>query len=606
MKRDRGISNPLEWNRIDYLLSFILIVVSSLLLFLSLDKKEVLLYDEAVYSRHDILIYNSGSSVFFPDSHIISKEYFRKFPLKSWLKDKVIECMDLSVFSLRFLDALMGLFTVVILFLLGRYLFNRWIGALASMILLTTKAFYLDWTQTNQYDAGFILGSLAFLYLFITRFDKKWGWLFCGLALAFTMYFKHIQSIITLSIAVIYLMANKKLRELLSLRFIGMCLTACVLLLVWLVPFAVQHPDFLKTFSSDEVNKRIFEGYFTPANDLFFYIKSLSLLGNWLFILPFAVIYSVYLTIKKQDKRMMFILLWVLMPLVLLTVARSKLDRYAYICYPALALIVAASLFTFYRWALNRKIFAGRTLFKYGILIFFGIFLSLQVASAYHMNSSVKVPAFHILTDFYTGKADGVLTIMNLKENDFHLPEWIEVNCIDKKTVSSETFKEALNKMGEDDTLIVSRSRLLNALSQGLERKIDITSLRFFNYSSRYTFTVTNPKVKVGLIKNGSKVAEKLMQNGIELYPASGFFELPFKNVSNVDEFVQKASERILGYSLRKNVNKYYAGLIEKGELSRDKFEKILLSYAVNQDYHYLIFNNNKKLPVEVLSDETK
>lgn len=595
-----------QWNKNDYFILLFIIVISSLLSFVNLEKREIRLYDEAINSKHDLELYKTDDSIFHPEKQNLAARYYRKFPLKSWLKDKVFDLLGMSIFSLRFLDALMGLFTVVILFLLGRYLFNRWIGALASMILLTTKAFYLDWTQTNQYDSGFILGSLAFLYLFITRFDKKWGWLFCGLALAFTMYFKHIQSIITLSIAVIYLMANKKLRELLSLRFIGMCLTACVLLLVWLVPFAVQHPDFLKTFSSDEVNKRIFEGYFMPANDLLFYIKSLSLLGNWIFILPFAVIYSGYLTIKQQDKRMTFILLWVLIPLILLTVARSKLDRYAYICYPALALIIAASLFNFYRWALKRKIFAGRTLFKYGILIFFGIFLSLQVASAYHINISIKVPAFHVLTDFYTGKGDGVLTIMNLKENDFHLPEWIEVNCIDKKTVSSETFKEALNKMGEDDTLIVSRSRLLNALSQGLERKIDITGLRLFNYSSRYTFTVTNPKVKVGLVKNESKVAEKLMQNGIEIYTVTGFFELPVKNVSNLNKYVQTASERILGYSLRKNVNKYYAGLIEKGELSRDKFEKILLSYAVSRDYHYLIFNNNKTLPVEVLSDENK
>lgn len=591
------LNKPNKFIKSDYFLLLFLVVVSCLMLFINLDREDIKLYDEAVYTKHDIDLNAKKDNAFFPNHHQLWKRYFQKFPLKTWIKAKVFDAMGFSIFSIRFLDALMGVLTVIFLFLLGRYFFDRWIGAIASFILLTTKAFYINWTQTNQYDSGFILGSIAFIYFFIAHFNKKWGWLACGLSLAFAMYFKHVQSLIPLSIVILYLIIMKRWKDIFSFRFIGACLAAGVLLLAWLVPFYLQHNDFFKTFVSDEWDKRVFQGYFSSAGDPLFYFKSLSLLGNWIYLLPLSLIYFVYMIIKTKDKRMVFIMLWILFPFILMTIARSKLERYAYLFYPAIGLMIAAFLLKFYQLITESektKLF-GKTILK----IIFIIFLIFQFASSFRVNSTIKAGTFHSVSDYYNGDGKGTLIILNMKEKDLHLPEWIHVYCSERKSFQSVSLDKAISRMGPDDTLILSRSRFFNALNQGFGKKHDLSGIRFFAYSPAYTFVVTRPKVKIGIVNNGSRIAQFLESKGVKLYQPALPSSIVDYNKKNSGDFVRSASELILGYPFRKIIVTYYSELIDKRHLSKQKFVDILMSHAISGDYHYLSFSRQEKLPLE-------
>ncbi len=123
MKKDNSTLSADIWAKRDTLLLVCLVLVSGILLFNNLGLRTISLYDEAINSKHDIAIDKSSDSVFFPEKQL-AKRYYRKFPLKTAMKIPIFKVLGFSTFSLRFLDALMALLTVVIVFLLARPFFD--------------------------------------------------------------------------------------------------------------------------------------------------------------------------------------------------------------------------------------------------------------------------------------------------------------------------------------------------------------------------------------------------------------------------------------------------------------------------------------------------
>jgi len=572
----------------DTLLLICLVLVSGLLLFNNLGLRTISLYDEAINSKYDIAIDKSSDSVFFPEKQL-AKRYYRKFPLKTAMKIPIFKVLGFSTFSLRFLDALMGLLTVVLVFLLARRFFDVWTGFAAGFILTTTDAIFSNWSRHNQYDSGYIFGSVLFIYFFVRFYKSRFGWIWCSLPLAFTIYFKHILSFVTLAIVLFYLLLKSRWWEIFSIRFIGMCSLALGLLLLWAVPFQMKYPSFFRIFLKDEWSKRVFEAYFGNASDYLFYIKSLKLMGASVYLLAPAILFAVYKVIKKRNLELSFLLIWTAFPLGLLTLAGSKLERYYYISYPALAILTAYMIVYTVRWLQARYRDHGYKVYVISCVILFPVFIY-QGAHYFIFTSKVARTLPHIVSNYYRGDGAGRMIIHSLNEPDFLWPEYVHYYCADRRGEVKGKLSATLKEMEAEDTVIVSRKKYLNNLLRGDLKGLPMEDYAVFDYSPQYRFISSPVKVKVGIIKAGSRVMAYLNQKGTQTYRMAEPISLIDSTEESDTVFTQDAARRMLGYELPEHSEEYFTSLLAGGSVTREGLARYFENHARTYGYHYRMF----------------
>ena len=168
LNKEINIQAKSFWIKTDTVLILLLLLTAGILLFNNLNARTITLYDEAINSRHDLHINTSDESVFFPEGKLADR-YYRKFPLKTWLKIPIFKAFGFSPFTFRLLYAVMGLITVLSVFLIGRFLFDRWVGFLGAFTTFSAFSYetlgYLEdssWLMAGiNISTNIMLGIIA-------------------------------------------------------------------------------------------------------------------------------------------------------------------------------------------------------------------------------------------------------------------------------------------------------------------------------------------------------------------------------------------------------------------------------------------------------------
>ncbi len=576
-----------SWIRLDTYLLLLLLLVSSSILLSSLEHRTITMYDEALYSNHDYNLLTTDESLILPDNKEMAKLYYLKFPLKSVMKYPVLKAFGFTPFALRIWDALFAILTIILIFLTGRFLCDRYTGALAAFIIPTTVAIHENWATYNQYDSGFVLGGVAYLYFVMRYFNKKWGWLLIGFSLGFTIYFKHVQALIVIGIAGLYLIVNNRYKDIFTARFIGSTIFGFLTVLPWAIAFESRHPDFFSTFITGEWTNRVMVGYFSGGRDYLYYLKSLSLFGIWSWIIPVALVFVLAIAIKKKNRNLIFISLWFVVPVILLTIARSKLERYAYITYPAIALIIAYFIVNIYQTVKDNK----KTRFLKAVFItVLALFMGTAFFLSFNYHAQEKHETYRILSDYFRNNQDGTILLHKLDKRDFLWPEFLHLVPVGNKKNLKSNLREAIISINTDDLLITTRKRFIKMVKTKGDNGIKIDHYEWFAYSPPYNFITTPAKVKVGIIRKHSRLEDILTENNIQKFPMVSPDELASRLNPDEPGFIQNVSNLILGYSMHEKVKTYYKGLLKNGELDNAEFIRILTQHAILHDEHYHLF----------------
>ncbi|MBN2135828.1 MAG: glycosyltransferase family 39 protein [Acidobacteria bacterium] len=595
--------NHEKWIRIDTILLFALILFASIILFNNLEGDTIrYIDDEALNSRHDIVLNSSNDNIFLPKDNYLSERYYHKFPLKTWIKYPILKIFGVSLTTLRILDAIMALVVVILTFLLGRLFFDRWVGFISAFILFTTKAIFINWSRTNQYDSGFLLGAISFIYFFAALYGrKKYAPVLMGLSFGFALYFKHLQALMPIIIIGCFILLIGKYKEFFRLRIWLIPLVGFGLLAIWLVPFILAHPDFIQKYIKYEWKVRVFEGYFSHADDHLYYFRNLTLLSNWLIILFPAVTFFILKLIKEKKKKQLFIVIWIAVPLILLTIAKTKLVRYKFIIYPALAMIIA--WFVVYLYRKIKVTFTAKKHLLITTMVLFGLFMVFQWGNAFLYTSNSIRETHHIVSSYYEGKGQGALIWNHLGKHDFHWAEFIHLNFADRAKYSPKPLGEELRKISEFDTILTSRRRMLQALNNGEISSEEKKKILYFNHSMGYAFTFGTPKVRVGLVLCGGEAEKYLKENGVVLFPLEQPSEAVDYNIVDNAGFIRNASLNALGYEMADSRTVYFTTLLDKKIYTRNEMVKLLESYAITQDYHYNLFVRREGIDDGIIAD---
>jgi 4-amino-4-deoxy-L-arabinose transferase-like glycosyltransferase len=319
---------------------------------------------------------------------VLTRDYLRirvnylpfneKPPLFMWMQALSMEAFGINEFAARFPNALCGILVLVLLYQLGKKLYDHKFGLIWSLTYFGTLLphFYFKSAIIDPWFNLFIFLGLHYLILFHwkrNRFDKVLSLsqpaymvlacLFTGLAILT----KGPVAFLIIALTVFVYWIRERFRWFISVpQLIAFSLGSLVVTLVWYgVEYIAHGPKFLidftirqyTIFSTADAGHEGFPGYHFVVPLLGCFPASIFLLRS-LYRQPHEKNY------QADYKRWMLILFWVV--LILFTIVKSKIVHYSSMCYYPMSYLAALVVWQISQGQIAYRAWMGRMLFAIG------------------------------------------------------------------------------------------------------------------------------------------------------------------------------------------------------------------------------------------------
>jgi 4-amino-4-deoxy-L-arabinose transferase-like glycosyltransferase len=291
---------------------------------------------------------------------------FENPPLYMWLTALSYKLFGISVYAAKFPSALMGLLNVLLIYSLGRYLFNPWVGRFAAFILATTDPFF-KYSRHAMVDVTLTFFIVSALYCLLLALRKnRLYFIFWGLSIALGVLTKSVLGLFPLLISGLFILATAQWKKIANGHFLAGCLVAAVLGGSWYaVEYASYGHDFLKTHFGWLIFQRGFQSQGEPWYHHLSYLKDLAVF-DWPW-LPLQILGLVFMFRDGRWKsdNVLLILLWIGAVIGVMSCMQTGVLWYIMPSFPALAIAAA--------WALDyfldetNKVKVGRGLMGIGL-----------------------------------------------------------------------------------------------------------------------------------------------------------------------------------------------------------------------------------------------
>jgi len=302
-------------------------------------------FDEAAYGEAAKEMLKLGNWI---TPHFNYRPWFDKPPLYIWLTALSFRFFGWNEFTTRLWSALFGIGGVIVVYFLGKSIFNKRVGFVAGLVLATSFQ-YIVQSRLAVLDVTlnfFISLSFLFFYLGYRTPRKRVYYLlfFTSMGLA-TLAKGPIGALFPCLIIGFYLLLAKETKILKEMRIFWGIIVYLVVAVPWYALEFWRHGnEFIGTFFL----LRHFTRYLTPlegqGGPIYYYIPFLFLgFFPWSSFLPYSVVHLIRSRTKgqsKERKKFLLILLWFAVIFIFFTFAQTKLPNYILPLYPALALIV--------------------------------------------------------------------------------------------------------------------------------------------------------------------------------------------------------------------------------------------------------------------------
>ncbi|HOP40979.1 MAG TPA: glycosyltransferase family 39 protein [Geobacteraceae bacterium] len=273
-------------------------------------------------------------------------KYFEKPPLHYWVNAASLAVFGPTEFAVRFPSALLGLSGVLLTYCLGRRVFGRREGLYGALVLASSLG-YLALGRVNSIDMTLtfcMTATLGFFFLASRDAERRKG-LFYHLFYVFaalTVLAKGLIGIVLPGgVVFVYLMFTRRwrlLREMRLLTGVPLFLAVCA---PWFVLVSLKNPEFPRFFFIHEHFERFLTKVHKRYEPPWFFIPVILLgLVPWTFFLPEAV-RNLW---RTRDERKLYLVLWAGVIFTFFSASSSKLIPYMLPVFPALALLVGATV----------------------------------------------------------------------------------------------------------------------------------------------------------------------------------------------------------------------------------------------------------------------
>jgi 4-amino-4-deoxy-L-arabinose transferase-like glycosyltransferase len=330
---------------------FVLVILAfSTIFFINLGSGALWAADEQTYSQWAFHMVKSGDYL-TPWAYGDLSFWISKPPLNMWLMSLSYQAFGVTNFASRLWSSIFGTLSLVVVYFLGKKLYNPYVG-FASAIVLGTFTTFFAFARHAMTDLPFAFFVLASIYFFISsdkigktnRYAALSG-VFFGLALMT----KQVEALLIPLILFAYLLVTKKsIRFLFTKHFTLFWGIALLVFAPWLIYMNISFgSDFWQSYFMYGAVTRTVSPIEGHVGGYLFYFNYLVYNENplWVILLPFAAGLCAFNSVIKRLKEDTLILLWMAIVLLVFTFAQTKLYWYILPAFPAFAIAISSFLY---------------------------------------------------------------------------------------------------------------------------------------------------------------------------------------------------------------------------------------------------------------------
>ncbi|MEO8491187.1 lipid IV(A) 4-amino-4-deoxy-L-arabinosyltransferase [Pseudomonas sp.] len=301
--------------------------------------------DEARYAQVSQEMLMSGNWV---APHFMGVRYFEKPAAGYWLIALGQAVFGENLFGVRIASALTSGLSVLLAYVIARRLWNDPRKSFTSALLYMSFGLVAGQAGYSNLDPQFTFWvnlSLVALWFALdsrTSRHRLGAWALLGLACGMGFLTKGFLAwLLPVLIALPYVLWQRRLGELLRYGPLSI-LVAAMICLPWAWAVHLQEPDFWRFFFWHEHIRRFSSDNAQHARAWWFFLPIMAVA-----CLPWAALLPATLLKAWKDKgqpAVIFLALWLLLPLVFFSMSRGKLPTYIMPCLLPLALLMGHTL----------------------------------------------------------------------------------------------------------------------------------------------------------------------------------------------------------------------------------------------------------------------
>ncbi|NVZ54040.1 lipid IV(A) 4-amino-4-deoxy-L-arabinosyltransferase [Pseudomonas sp. B6002] len=348
--------------------------------------------DETRYAQISQEMLLSGNWV---SPHFMGVRYFEKPSAGYWLIALGQAVFGENLFGVRIASAITTGLSVLLAYLIARRLWNDPRKSFACALLYMSFGLVAGQAGYSNLDPQFTLWvNLSFVALWFaldsqTTRGRLGAWVLLGVACAMGFMTKGFLAwLLPVLIAVPYMLWQRRLGELVRYGSLAI-LVAVVVCLPWVWAIHLQEPDYWRFFFWHEHIRRFSADNAQHARPWWFFlpIMVVSCLP-WSALLPTTALKTWK---EKAQPKMVFLALWLLLPLGFFSLSNGKLPTYIMPCLLPLALLMGHALIDQLNQGKTRALrFNGLLNFAIG-LVAMGALIYLQIDDPLYSNSHAEM-----------------------------------------------------------------------------------------------------------------------------------------------------------------------------------------------------------------------
>ncbi|KOA20688.1 undecaprenyl phosphate-alpha-4-amino-4-deoxy-L-arabinose arabinosyl transferase [Clostridium homopropionicum DSM 5847] len=339
------------FERCYYIFLAIILMFAAFNLFYNLGNTPISSWDEA---RHGVSAFEMiKNNNYIVNTYAYSNDYWNlKPPLSYWAIIAGYKLFGYNALGLRFFSAVAALLTILVVAIFTLIKHGRLASIISTAVLTATMPYIIEHcARTGDADSIFIL-FFTLSIISMLMIEKSIGFLYCtGVFFAFAFLAKSWHTISIIAIVGSYLILSGILFKLKAREFILFLLSSILPIFIWgIFRFTQDGLIFFKTMIDFDLLKRTsttLEGHIGSTS---FYIERLQFgYFYWLLVLVSSVV-SLTLLLepdivnKKLFNYILAIFLWIAVPFLLYTKAKTKISWYILPIYPALAMSLGGAV----------------------------------------------------------------------------------------------------------------------------------------------------------------------------------------------------------------------------------------------------------------------
>lgn len=325
----------------------IFIVLLSLPIFMVGIHRSLGITDEACYAEVAKEMIKSGDWL---TPYRWGRPFYEKPPLLFWIIAFFFKILGIGTVTARLPITFFGIGVIIFTYLLGKEICeeqNKLSLFYSCLILLTTPSM-ITYGHGALMDIPLLFFILVGIYCLIKSEQRPSLAIFFGISLGLGIMMKGAMAFVLIFGLIPYIVLRKKWQYFTNLYlYAGLILTVLIVLPWHIYEIFKNGKDFIQEYFVYHTFKRMAQPLHSTvvnkASGIFFY--PVTILLNFL---PWSafLLQSLWKDIKKVkiSNRSALIISWTVTNLIVLTLVRTRLDQYAIIFYPFLALSVGAYL----------------------------------------------------------------------------------------------------------------------------------------------------------------------------------------------------------------------------------------------------------------------